>query len=220
MKKIIVSRKDCAEKVNEIITEWARHHNKIIVAIDGYTGAGKTTLVQNLARINPSLLPVNRDDFVIARRKVRKLFLSTNDRARMFERDICDFSKLKELITVFKRNARSCTMNTYNPISGRIDIKKMFDTRKQIMVIEGVFMFHPELINHLWDKRIYLDGKIDVIDRRRVLREKKKWGAEYVPETHPDSFLRSITGALKDYREKYHPDKGADIVIYQKDVVY
>ncbi len=216
MRRIIVTKKDCAKAANEAIMKWAKNKDKLIVAIDGYTGAGKTTLLDSLARMNPSVLPVNRDDFVISRAKVRALFLRTEeaDRSALFEHDICNFSKLKHLISAFQRSAKSCTLSTYDQKSGRVDVRKRFDTTKNIMIIEGVFLFHPGHLNHCWDKRIYLDGDNEKIDRQRVRREKRKWGVDYFPETHPDSFVRHITVALKEYRRKYHPEKRADLTLY------
>jgi|GEM_PF-1056447 len=215
-KKIIISKKNCAAEVSAAITKWSKNTTKLIIAIDGYTGVGKTTLLKRLSRMNSNILAVNRDDFVIPRASVRRLFLRAKDRSLLFEKEILNREKLKRLIVAFKRNARSCTMNTYNYVSGKIDVKKKFDTTKSILVIEGLFLFHPELLDDLWDKRIYLDGEIDTIDRQRVRREKKKWGAEYVPETHPESYIRYITVALKQYRKKYHPEKRAVAVMYLK----
>lgn len=216
MKRVLVSKKECAEKVNEAIMQWARGKEKLIVAIDGYTGSGKTTLLDQLARMNPSVLAVHRDDFVLPRAKAHRLFLRAKDREKFFEKDICNIPKIKRLLSAFRRNARSCTIDTYNHVTGTVDVKKTFDTTKSILVIEGVFLFHPRTLNKLWDRRIYLDGDTAAIDRQRVRREKKKWGAEYIPETDPESFLRYITLALKHYRKRYKPEAAADLVVYMK----
>ena len=75
-------------------------------------------------------------------------------------------------------------------------------------------MFHPKLLKHLWDKKIYLKGDLKKIDERRIKREKKRWGKDYFPETHPDSYFRQVIVALKKYQKQYKPDKSADLVIY------
>ncbi|MBI3442394.1 MAG: hypothetical protein HY007_01350 [Candidatus Sungbacteria bacterium] len=92
-------------------------------------------------------------------------------------------------------------------------ISRTFDLSKRIMVIEGVFMFHPQLLNDLWDKQIYLTGDIDKIDARRIKREQEKWGSDYFPETHPDSYFRQVTIALQRYIQQYKPEKVADLVL-------
>ena len=39
-----------AKQADEKIKEWAEGKEKLVVAIDGYTGVGKTTLLQQLER--------------------------------------------------------------------------------------------------------------------------------------------------------------------------
>ena len=51
------------------------------------------------------------------------------------------------------------------------------------------------------------------VDERRVQREKAKWGRDYFPETHPDSYFRQVMIALKRYQELYKPEASADLVL-------
>ena len=103
---------------------------------------------------------------------------------------------------------------SHDGVSGKIEEDKIFDLSKRIMVVEGVFMFHPELpLNKLWDKRIYLRGDIDKIDERRIKLEKDRWGKDYFPETHPDSYFRQVTIGLRRNNELYKPEEIADLVL-------
>ena len=57
-------------------------------------------------------------------------------------------------------------------------------------------------------------GDIDEIDARWIKREKEKWGNDYFPETHPDSYFRQVIMALlQRYTEQYRPEKVADFVL-------
>jgi uridine kinase len=141
------------------------------------------------------------------------LLKKAKDKSKVFELEICDNKKIEKLITAFQKGERIYTTKIYNSQSGKIDIKKAYNLTKKILIIEGVFMFHPKLLNHLWNKRIYLMGDIRKIDAQRVLREKKRWGKDYFPETHPDSYFRQVTIALKRYQTKYKPNKKADLII-------
>ena len=205
------------QKANAAIINWAKGPDKLVVAIDGYTGVGKTTLLNSLTKLNPDILPINRDDFQIPRSKFEKLYKKVKDRDRsvIFELKMNDGLKLQKLVETYRKSNKPYKMKAYDGSSGKIIIPKMFDFSKKIMVIEGVFMLHPELpVNKLWDKRIYLEGNIDKIDERRVKREKERWDKDYFPETHPDSYFRQVIIALKRYIETYKPENMADLVLH------
>ncbi len=201
------------EKLNNAITQWAYGKEKLLVAVDGYTGIGKTTLADNLAVMNPDIIIVHRDDFLFSRKTVEDKLSRVADRSKVFELKVCDDNKLRELISAFRKDEKVHQIHTFNPISGEIDILKTFDLSKRIMVIEGVFMFHPRLLNDLWDKRVYLAGDMNNINARRIAREQEKWGSDYFPETHPDSYFRQVTTALQRYIKQYQPEETADLVL-------
>lgn len=200
-------------KINSQIKLWSKDQPKLIVAIDGYTGIGKTTLLKNLHSINKDIIVVNRDDFLISRNKLQILLKKAKDKSKVFELEICDNKKLEKFLKAFQQGKEIYKTKIYNGKTGKIDTSKTYDLSKKVMVIEGVFMFHPKLLNRLWNKRIYLTGDVRKIDAQRVLREKKRWGKDYFPETHPDSYFRQVTIALKRYQKKYRPNKKADLII-------
>lgn len=205
--------KQLAQEVNKSLEKWSKDTYKLVVAIDGYTGVGKTTLLKNLVEINPDILPVNRDDFQIPRDKFEELMKTRDDKSSIFELEMNDSAKLKKLVDTFRKSNELYKIMAYDGTTGKNIIPKTYDFSKKIMVIEGVFMLHPKLLNKLWDKRIYLEGDINKIDARRVKREKERWGKDYFPEDHPDSYFRQVIIALKRYIETYSPQTLADLVL-------
>jgi uridine kinase len=205
---------ELSNKVNDAINIWAKSSEKLVIAIDGYTGVGKTTLLNNLANINQNIIVVNRDDFMFSREFIREKISQTEDKSVVWELEACDNKKLEDFIIAFKNTDVLLTIDTYNGVTGEINVPKTFDFFKKIMVVEGVFMFHPKSpLNKLWDKRIYLKGDIEKINERRIKREKERWGKDYFPETHPDSYFKQVCIALRRYIDLYHPEKVSDLVL-------
>lgn len=182
---------ELAKQANEKIKEWAEGREKLVVAIDGYTGVGKTTLLENLVKLNSDIVPMHMDDFFVDSQTFHENWdraKEAGDASKAFELEQYDLGKIKKVVADF---------------SGKI------------LVVDGVFMLH-ERVKNLWDKVIYLDGDMEKIDQRRVAREKARWGEKYFPETHPDSQFRQVIIALKRYRQEYEPEEQADLVLFNK----
>lgn len=203
-----------AKEINNKLAQWSKGRDKLVVAIDGYTGVGKTTLLKRLAELNNQILPVNRDDFQISRTKFESLIKNKKNRSRIFELEMNDSVKLEKLVRTFRKSNMLYKIKAYDGVTGKIIIPKVHDLSKKIMVIEGIFLFHPKLLNHILDRRIYLEGHEETIDKRRIAREKKRWGKDYFPEDHADSYFRQVIIAQKRYIKLYKPKEQADLVLH------
>ncbi len=135
-----------AKQADEKIRVWARETPKLIVAVDGYTGVGKTTLINELQKFNPNIVHVCQDDFLIS---VEPFVPGTHDEI-----------EIANIIEAFKSGKKYYQTKIFNPDTIQADISKKYDLDKNILIIDGVFMFNPNRLNHLWDKRIYLDGNV------------------------------------------------------------
>ncbi len=173
---------------------WHPEHNKLVVGIEGYSGAGKTTLLKYLSNTYNFIEPLYMDDFV-----------ST--------------SNTKEhLIPQLEMNNSTLSLK-WAPQDGLENLRKAItDFKKQgkkgsVLIVEGIFLFHPDVSGDMWDRKIYLDTDKLQADERRVTREKERWGEKYFPETHPDSFSRLFKLAYCKYEELYKPKAQADLVI-------
>src|SRR3989338_2691278 len=118
---------ETAKIINKKILDWAKEKPKLVVAIDGYTGIGKTDLIESLSKINPAILPVNRDDFGLPRKTIEGFLQKTNDWSEVFELHNTDYAKVEKLITEFRAGQTKFKTKVFNRVSGEIDIDKIFD---------------------------------------------------------------------------------------------
>ncbi len=203
-----------AKKINERVKAWAKGRSKLIVAIDGYAGSGKTTVADFIAKQNPDVLAVHLDDFVCHWKDRKRMINEAENKPRVFEFEWYRYDDLEELVKEFKtRSEGAIRVKTYDYDKNDFSSPKSFNLSKTTMVIEGNFLLHPLCkIGKLWDKTVYLDVDFAKADRRRVSREKKKWGKRYVPEAHPDNWTKYYKESYRKYIKQHKPFKKCDLI--------
>ena len=203
-----------AKKINKKIQAWIKDRAKLIVAIDGYAGSGKTTVADFIAKQNSDVLMIRLDDFIHHWKDRKRMIEKAKDKSQVFEFNWYRYDNLEKLAREFKtKNKGSITFKTYDYDKNDFGPKKTFNLSKKILVIDGIFLFHPKhKISREWDKTIYLDADFAKADKKRITREKKKWGKNYVPESHPDNWTRYFKKAYRRYIKKYKPQNKADVV--------
>ena len=167
--------------------------------------------LRELIKNNQDIIPVFRDDFIKSRKIIGGLLKNTNDKSKVMELEWCDNEKIRDLTDSFKKGDEEYITKIYNPDTGDVDIEKVFDLSKKIMIIEGIFLFHPKLIDDIFDLRIFLQGDNEVADEKRRKREKERWGDQYFPDTHPDSYFRLVKIAFDRYYKLYNPQQRSDL---------
>lgn len=212
--KNMIRSERIAKKINEKISAWSKNHAKLIVAIDGYAGSGKTTVADFIAKQNQDVLVVHLDDFINHWKYRKQMIESTKDKLRVFEQNWYRYDDLEKLIKAFKTsNKGSIEFKVYDYDKNDFGPKKSFDLSKKILVIDGIFLFHPlHKISKEWDKTVYLNVNLAKADKQRVAREKKKWGKDYIPEDHPDNWTRFYKEAYRRYIKMHKPQKNRDLV--------
>src|SRR3989338_828034 len=182
------------QEMSENIRKWLKEKNGLVVGIDGYSGVGKTTLLRYLVKKDNFIQPVFMDDFVSTVNTKELLLPQIEVNSPKLDLQLAPLDGLKKLRKV-------------------IADFKLRELGNKALVVEGIFLFHPNVLNDVWDKRIYLDISKEKADTRRIIREKERWGEKYFPETHPDSFARLFKIAHKRYEELYQPKKHSDLII-------
>lgn len=203
-----------AIRINKDIKKWAQQYKRLVVVIDGYTGSGKTSVADQIARLNSDCIVVHLDDFV-KHWKVRKQMMDTvQDRSRVFEYRWYRYDAIERLVKTFMSGKDSIRLKVYDFDKNEFTAPRVFDLSKKILVIDGIFLLHPKhKRNVLWGKRVFFRVDYEKAEARRVVQDKKKWGKAYLPENHPDSYIRDFRIAYKRYLNLCRPEQKADLVI-------
>lgn len=203
-----------AKRINEKIKVWLKSQDRLVVAIDGYSGSGKTTVTDFIAKQNHDVLAVHLDDFVKHWKVRKRLIEITKDKSKVFEHGWYRYGDLKKLIKAFKvKNRGWINLKTYDFKKNAFASPKPFDLSKKAIVIDGIFLFHlKHKIITSWDKRIYLEVDFNKADRKRIAREKKKWGKDYVPENHLDNWTKYYKIAYRRYVKRFKQQTKVDMV--------
>lgn len=208
----MITSERIAKKICREIKVWKKNHAKLIVAVDGYAGSGKTTVGNFIAKHDKDVLSIHLDDF-INHWKVRKQMIEkARDKSKVFEYHWYRYDDLERLIKAFLSGKKSIKLKTYNYDKNDFGPKHPFNLSKKVLVVDGIFLFHPKhAITKYIHKNIYLDADFAKADKKRIAREKKKFGKNYLPDNHPDNWVRYFKVAYSRYIANYKPQKKADL---------
>ncbi len=180
------------------IKEWARNNKKIIIGIEGNSGAGKTTLSFYLNKIFPNSCRLSMDLFI-------KKGDSINNKEGLdyFSNHFFDIQQAEFYINKFKN---SKTNDVFNFKIKNKNIK--IDLHKQILFLDGIFFFNNSIgIKHL-DKNILLRLEEKELKRRRVARAKKN-NINYI-----NTLAIKLDRAWNEYYLECKPHKKSDITLH------
>ncbi|MGE7931175.1 kinase [Viridibacillus arvi] len=202
--------KELAEK---ILLQFATRKFKkrpLIVAIDGLSGAGKTTLVkkleQELSNNNSSVVIIHIDDHI---EKKHKRYETGHEEWYEYYYLQWDIKMLTiSLFEGLKSNKKNITLPYYDKSTDTISAKQISVAVDSIILIEGIFLQRKEW-REFYDYTIFLDCP-------RELR--------YERVLNRDSYIGDKQAILLKYKRRYwlgeehylnteNPIKNADIVI-------
>ena len=198
------------------IQDWSETTPRLLIAMDGYAGSGKTTLTNTLLALHPHHMEVlHLDDFIEPVEKRMHMIQTFPDPSVPFEKHWYRFDMLKDILTAYKEHrASSYEATLYDFEKNTISKKHTYDLSKKILLVEGIFLLHPEnALSTCFDKKIFLSTPFATADGRRIQREKEKWGEEYQEESHPDNWTKYFITAYKRYYSQYQPERLSDIVM-------
>jgi uridine kinase len=161
----------------------------IVVAVDGYPGAGKTTTADILKKNGFQV--IRQDSYLLPLKERLRLLEKSSNREKTVQLSFHEDRRLSEDVKAWRNKADS----------------------KQVLVVEGVFLLDRRRYPKLWDRTVYLKADWALTDARRVEREKRRWGSQYVPETDPQSLFAIVVSAYRHWVAKERPEDTVDLVL-------
>ncbi len=169
----------------------SRGPGRLLVGIDGFTAAGKTSFGHELAaRIAESGRPVLRatlDDF---KNPWKDRHLYDRESGEGYYRNAYDYASAKRLLLDPARSpeATACALCSLDPLTQE---SHAADTTPlapdSVLIVDGVFAFRPE-IDAYWDFRIWLDVDAELSVRRGAERD-QDWAGSDAEAIHRDRYL-------------------------------
>jgi uridine kinase len=165
----------------------------VIIAIDGFGGAGKSTFAKSLKKELRSATIVEVDDFF--------LFGVQSDA----DKSNFDRSRLVKQVLEPLKNGKPASyqrsIDKYNPLSGYLDVPQV-----DYLILEGVSSFHPDITKYL-DYKIWLDIPAEEAKKRMMNRDKSQG------HDHGEELWNHWTDSYQAYKDLHHPEEAADLVV-------
>ena len=168
-------------------------HDRILVAIDGNCGAGKSTLAALIGDIYDRNI-FHMDDFFLNSE------LKTQERMKEIGGNV-DYIRFKEEVIAGLQSGQKFEYRKYDCKTMNMD-KRITVLPKKLNIIEGAYSMHPSLEEY-YDFKIFLG--IDEIEQRDRILERNG-------ETMLDKFLSKWIPMENAYFEHYKIEEKCDLV--------
>ncbi|WP_347978622.1 uridine kinase [Microbacterium sp. ProA8] len=193
---------------------------RVIVAVDGLDGAGKTVFADGLAEVfaetGDAVFRASIDGF---HRPRSERYLRGRNSPEGFYRDSFDYATFRRvLIDPFRDGAQ--TAGTTGFQLAAFDVVRDAPVESQwvtapldaVLVVDGVFLHRPEL-RDLWDWSIWLEVPFEVSYARMALRD----GSDPDPDAPSNSRYRE---GQEIYLREARPREAASVIVDNADLAH
>ena len=204
-----MNRKQILSDLSDLIKKIHLDH-PIRIGIDGVDASGKTTFANELTKelkdLDRQIIRASIDGFHNPREIRYKKGRNSPEGYYFdsFDNNAIIKNILEPLSSDGDLNYRTAIFNfkTNSPVEFKI--KKA--EKNAILIMEGVFLFRPELVNY-WDLKIFIDSDFDVILKRAIKRDGYYLGSE---NNIIEKYEKRYIPGQKIYIEKAKPMEKAD----------
>jgi uridine kinase len=191
---------------------------RLRVAVDGFTGAGKTSFGHELAAALRALgrptLRASLDDFKHPWRHAREHGYDRVSGAGYY-RNAYDFAAARDLLLrpAGPAGTGQVALCAFDPLTGA-DHRGVTVAAPpgSVLIVDSVFAFRPEY-DDCWEYRIWLEVDAGTALRRGIARDRATEGKEEAARVHRDRY--HVAEAI--YLAEVRPRSKADVIIDNRD---
>lgn len=194
-------------------------HHPVRVGIDGPCGAGKTTfadtLYKELKRVTErEVIRIHADDFHNPK-AIR--YRQGRTSGRGYYEDAFDKEAIfKDILKPLGPNGNLEYKNISLDLEtdAKVVLPKLQATQEAILIMEGIFLFRPELVDH-WDYKIFIEVPPEIAEERSIARdmEVKQESKSELAKIYRLRYME----AFNIYSKEAAPKEKADLVIDNSD---
>jgi uridine kinase len=167
-----------------------------LVAIDGHSAAGKSSLARAAQTARPDCVVVHTDDFY---RPLDPRYRASLDAAGGYE-EYYDWQRLRSDVLHPLRAGLPARFQTYDWLENRLD-RWTEIAPVGLIIVEGCYSARPEL-RSCYDASVYVDAS----SAARARRQKHRNDADL-------AWLDRWDAAERHYLERYFPPESADLIV-------
>lgn len=186
---------DITQDVISAINKLSQDKPLFLVAVDGQSGGGKSTLARTLQKeFSAQIVPL--DDFYAVLDENERLGLSAEQGFEQY----FDWQRAEKEVLSPLRDGLDVSYRKYNWSQNALG-EKLNVTAKGIIIIEGVYALRPQLQKY-YDYKIFIDTPLEIRFPRLIERGQDS-----------SSWIKRWEEAEVYYVEKYNPKSTADIIV-------
>lgn len=175
------------EQIKERVSDLLSQKQPVLLAVDGYGGAGKSTFAAKLQAEFPSSIVIGLDDFAVS------------------EQILADRQRFLEQVLVPLSQGKQAKYQKFNWQKQMLDEWVTVEP-EGLVILEGVSLLADDFNSH-YDLRVWIDTPHEVASQRGMDRDKNVYKVD-----HNDLWNRIWIPREKEYA-KTEPWKRADFVI-------
>ena len=196
LKEFKLSEQEQLSELKDALSKQARNKERVVIALSGFGGSGKSVFAQKLAEILGDTVVISLDDFIVNQLSVRSADWKGFDWGRL----------VQQVLRPIKKGETLLTYDVYDWKLNQLTTQKKVELPTYI-IIEGVGLINNGL-DEYFDYKIWIDVSLETATQRGKKRDREEY------EVGHDRLWDEVWSSNdSDYHKKHSPKEFVDYMI-------